>query len=84
MRKSGWPILAIVIGLGGCATQGLDLKAAAYAPAASVTCSNFPSPLSRVALVSATPVSTCGTGASQFQGSFSGANCRPPSNVFSR
>jgi hypothetical protein len=84
MRKSGFSTLVICLGLGGCATQGLYLTPVAFAPVGSVTCGNSPSVLSRVALVSATPVLICGDGVSQPQAPFPGANCRPSSNVFSR
>ena len=84
MLKSGFLALVVVFGLGGCATQGLYSTAVAYAPAASGTCGNSLSPLSRVALVSATPVLICGDGFSQPQAPFPGANCRPLSNVLSR
>jgi len=83
MLKSAFSTLVIVFGLGGCATQGLYLTSATFAPAASVTCGNSPSHLSRVALVSATPVLICGDGVSQPQATFPGTNCRPSSNVFS-
>jgi len=84
MLKSGFSTLVICVGLSGCATQGFNPKPVAYSPAASTTCGNSLSPLSRVALASAPPVPTCGIGPSQFQVPFSGASCRPSNNVFSR